>query len=122
VAGVADGRARKAFALLHAVAGVLLISILALQARQHAPLAILAALHIAISYGFLRTQPWTPWFTGVATALGLVFSSLATYACLSWLSGLIEAYLIITGLSAYSLFLIASMGYVVFKRKDFRPR
>jgi len=121
VASVADGRARRAFALLHAVAGVLLISILALQVRQHAPLAILAALHIAISYGFLRAQPWTPWFTGIATALGLVFSSLAMYACLSWLSGSIEAYLILTGLSAYSLFLIISISYAVFKRKDFRP-
>jgi len=116
---LADERARKALALLHAIAGAMLISILALHVHQHVPLALLAALHIAISYGFLRSQPWTPWFMGVATAMGLVFSALATYACLSWLSGSIEAYLLLAGLSAYSLFLMASMGYAFFKRKEF---
>ena len=116
---MADERARKALALLHAIAGAMLISALAIQVHQHAPLAILAALHVAISYGFLRGQPWTPWFIGVATAIGLVFSSLAIYACLSWLGSSLEAYLLLTGLSAYSLFLMISMSYALFRRKEF---
>ncbi len=116
---MADGGARRALAVLHAVAGAMLILILALQAHQHVPIAILAALHIAISYGLLRAQPWTPWFIGVATAVGLVFASLAMYTCVSWLSQSLEAYLLLTGLSAYTLFLAVSVGYAVFKRREF---
>ena len=119
---MADGAVRKTLALSHTIAGVMLISILVLQVHQHAPLAFLAALHIAIAYGFLKSQPWTPWFIGIATAMGLVFSFLAMYACLSWLSGSIEAYLILTGLSAYAFFLVLSMGYALFKRKEFSAR
>ncbi len=119
VARLTDERARKALAVGHVVAAVGLLCVLVSQAPYHAPMAILVALHLAISYGFLRGQPWTPWFMGVAAAMGVTLSGFTAYACVGFLGFGLEAYALLTALIIYSGFLVLSLGYVIFRRKEF---
>jgi len=116
---MAGERARKVLAIAHAVAAGLLASTLVLWSPYMFHVAMLVILHVAACYGFLRAQPWAPWLVGVATAMGIVFATISAYAPIVLMGYTTEAYLLLAGLVAYAGVLVASLAYVIYRRREF---
>jgi len=116
---MAGERGRRSLALGHVIAGSILASVVGLQGLYLFHLAILAILHIATSYGLLKAYGWTPWLMGLVAAMGGTFAGISIYTPIGVLGPKVETYLLITGLTAYLVFLLASLAYAIYRRREF---
>ena len=111
--------ARKVLALGNACLAGGLTSALALQSPYMVHVSMMVVLHLAVCYGFLRARGWCPWAVGILASMGLVFSSMTVYAVVAMFGKALEAYLLITGLSASIGLLLASLAYAIYRREEF---
>ncbi len=110
---------RKGLAVANACVAGGLVSALVLQSPYMVHVLVMAILHAAVCYGFLRAEGWCPWAVGVLSSMGLVFSGLSIYVAVVMLGEAVEAYLLITGLSVSLGILVASLAYAIFRRDEF---
>ena len=110
---------RRALAIGNACSAIGMASIMVLQSPLMLHVSLMAVLHVAVAYGFLRAKGWCPWLVGVLTSMGIIFSSMGIYVLVLVGASSWKSYLIIAGLSSCIGILLASLAYAVFRREEF---